>query len=115
MGKLKVLTLTVKKIPGDNYLYTVLDANGNILSTRMSCRSCLGTTFIAAYVTINYKGVHRYSIHKLATSFDNLQPKKQYKPQPHQRPYGIAVVEEHKAAFIAWAKDKKDKKDSLTK
>lgn len=111
MGKLKVLTLTVKKLPKD-FLYSAIDSKGAVLATRVSCRSSLGTTYIAAFVTKNYNMKYAYSLVKLATSFGNIKPDELLK---FQRPYGIAVVEEHKEAFKAWAKSQRKKIDNVIK
>lgn len=112
MSKLKVLTMTVKEIPGSNFHYTVYNADGVTLATRVSCRSCLGTTFIAALVTKNHNYRPAYTIKYLATAFGNLKTKS---PIKSERPYGIAVVDEYREAFIAWAKAQREKADNITK
>lgn len=101
MAKLKVLTMTVKEIPGGNFLYTVYNTDGEAIANRISCRSCLGTTFIAALVTKNSNRCKwPYTIKNLATSFKNLKTKSDVS---YMRPYGIAVVEERKEEFKTWA------------
>lgn len=95
--------MTVKEVPGQNFLYMVYDTDGKAIASRYSCRSCLGTTFIAALVTKNLKGNRAYSIKFLATNFKNLKTKSGIS---HMRPYGIAVIDEHREAFKAWAAEK---------
>lgn len=103
MAKLKVLTMTVEEIPGGNFLYTVYNLDGNAIAKRVSCRSCLGTTFIAALVTKNHNFKHAYSIKYLATAFRRLKTKSGIS---YMRPYGIAVIDEYREAFKAWAAEK---------
>jgi hypothetical protein len=100
MAKLKVLTMTVLAIPEGKFLYKVYNTDGEVIASRVSCRSCLGTTFIAALVTKNLKGPRAYTIKYLATNFKNLKTKSGVS---YMRPYGIAVVEERKEEFKAWA------------
>lgn len=104
--------MTVKEIPGSNFRYTVYDADGKALTTRVSCRSSLGTTFIAALVTKNHNCRPAYTIKYLATAFGNLKTKS---PIKSERPYGIAVVDEYREAFKVWAKIQAKKIDSIAK
>lgn len=112
MAKLKVLKMVVNPRPEGLFKYAVFDTNGSVIANRISPRAPTGDLFIVGLVTKNYNHKHAYSIKYLATSFGLLKTKS---PERNRRPYGIAVVDEHKEGFKEWVKLKKEKVDSLTK
>lgn len=105
MNRLKTITLQITEYPADNFYYTAIDTDGKRLSTRKLHRSCKGTTYIAAFVTKNKNHLYSYSIHTLWENFDRIGIHT-IPPDKRCKPYAIAVVEEHKAAYVEWLKNK---------
>lgn len=105
MAKLKIITLVLTELPDGTWEYKAIDDDGRLISTRIECRSCLGTTYIAALITKNKNNCKfSYSIRSLFTGFHRISKKR---TTESKRPYAIAVLDDHKEAFERWRTERR--------